>query len=140
MDENPIEKHLAESENAGLEHCANIYAKIAVQAVRLFGGGGITGVQALENLAKAPPDTHRIMELLDSVLHTGGMSMSAGMDPALLHALHEHEKRFPLKIPTSPSGLYVIEAVGSGTRMVTIESFFDFWCRRRREKVAWCRL
>jgi hypothetical protein len=132
-----IEKHLARSENVGLEHCANIYAKTAVQAVRLFGGGGIAGVQELEKLAKASPDTHRVMELLDSAFHAGDKSISAGMDPALLHALFEHEKRFPLKIPTSPSGLYVIEAVGSGTRMTTIESFFDFWCRRRREKVAW---
>uniref|UniRef100_A0A7S3YRA6 Uncharacterized protein n=1 Tax=Lotharella globosa TaxID=91324 RepID=A0A7S3YRA6_9EUKA len=49
----------------------------------------------------------------------------------------EHCKKYQVKVPRSKNKLYVVEAVGTGTRMVTLEKFMAFWHDRRYEYVAW---
>lgn len=47
------------------------------------------------------------------------------------------QKRYVRWMRRSPSDLYVVEAIGTGTRMMTIERFFKFWWKTKRERVAW---
>eukprot|EP00465_Bigelowiella_longifila_P005930 CAMPEP_0185269982 /NCGR_PEP_ID=MMETSP1359-20130426/41211_1 /TAXON_ID=552665 /ORGANISM="Bigelowiella longifila, Strain CCMP242" /LENGTH=287 /DNA_ID=CAMNT_0027861383 /DNA_START=62 /DNA_END=925 /DNA_ORIENTATION=- len=48
-----------------------------------------------------------------------------------------HCTRFPCKVKRSRDDLYAVEAVGTGSRMVTLEAFMDFWYNKRSEFVAW---
>jgi hypothetical protein len=59
---------------------------------------------------------------------------AANSPPAAVVA---HQQKYPLHIPSSPTGTYVVEAVGSGSRMVTLQKFMQTWYTRRGECVAW---
>ena len=46
--------------------------------------------------------------------------------PKEIEALFLHERKYPMRMPTSPSGVYVIESIGTGSRMIAIETFMEY--------------
>jgi len=58
-------------------------------------------------------------------------------DDVLPDHVLQHCTRFPCKVKRSKDDLYAVEAVGTGSRMVTLETFMDFWYNKRSEFVAW---
>ena len=52
-------------------------------------------------------------------------------------AAEAHCQKRPCKIPFSRYGVYVVEAVGSGSRLLSVEKFMDTWYLSKREFVAW---
>jgi hypothetical protein len=51
--------------------------------------------------------------------------------------INKGQKRYVRWMRRSDIGIYAIEAIGSGTRMMPLERFFKFWWRHRRERIAW---
>ena len=51
--------------------------------------------------------------------------------------MNKGQKRYVRWMRRSTCGVYAIEAIGTGTRMMPLERFFKFWWRNRRERIAW---
>ena len=118
-----------------LYHSASRCHNVSIAAVRMAEVWKMKRMQEING----DDDESEKLAVVDLILETFGLNedeIPSGIFGMTFFGLRSHEKRYPIKIPRSPSGYYVAEAVGHGSRLVSLEGFMNLWCVKKKEKVA----
>lgn len=77
------------------------------------------------------------LALLKPFIKYNNKGVEVGETIEILSAIKAHAMKYPMHVPASETGCYVLEAIANGTRILTLRHFMHIWYIRRRESIAW---